>query len=456
MLGGSAVAVAGLLAALALVYSNASGVAAVAEHARTQQMAESALGATAAARNTLGQVLILAAAEVGDPDTLTRWIEEADLMLADLTRRVDDVAATAAGADADVLPALANAVDLTRQTLDLVAAGDTNAAGTLAGDRTGAAYDELTGRLVVVRDTTARAIAAARLEASDVATASRFMVAFFVPALATVGGSIALRRRRRRERLADDLTRERAISRSKDQLIANLSHELRTPLTGIYTSALAIDELGDHDPATARELNGMIIDQSADLTRMVEDLLVGAQADAGRLTFSLAAIPVHPEVDAVVREFSRLGTAIAVDVTDEMIHADAGRLRQILRNLVSNAVRHGGPAVSIVGRCHGATYLLAVADDGPGIPVEIEPKLFERFIHEGDRPLIMGSVGLGLAITRVLVEGMGGRIRYERRNGLTIFALALRMTGSEVGRSDQPDHSDLPDRPHPLRAGHAA
>lgn len=423
VLGGVAIAIAGLLAALALVYSNANGVAEVADQARTQQASESALGAAAAARNALGQVLILASGDLTEAATLAAWIDEAGLVLADLDQRIRLLTV-----DADptgVAAAAATALDLSRRTLDLVADGDAEAAGTLATTETADAFDDLTDRLVAVRDAAAGAIASARLEAGDVATASRFMVAFFVPSLAIVAGIIVLRRRRRRERLAADLERERTLSRSKDQLIANLSHELRTPLTGIYTSALAIDELHGADGEIARELNTLIIDQSADLTRMVEDLLVSAQADAGRLAFTIAPTSIGGEVSAVIREFARSGATLEVHVADGLVAADPGRLRQVLRNLISNAVRHGGPTVRIQGAALQDGYLIQVIDDGPGIPAEIEDRLFERFVHQGDRPLIVGSVGLGLAITRVLAEGMGGSIGYRRNAGLTIFSLRL-------------------------------
>jgi signal transduction histidine kinase len=238
-------------------------------------------------------------------------------------------------------------------------------------------------------------------------------------------GIVVARRRRRRDRLAADLERERAVNRSKDQLIANLSHELRTPLTGIYTSALTIEDLGFEDLAVAGELNSMIVDQSADLNRMVEDLLVTAQADAGRLSFDLRETDPASDVASVTRELRRLGKPIAARVVSAPVLADAGRLRQLLRNLVSNAVRHGGDTVEVHGAPTREGYVIRVEDDGPGVPAEIESRLFERFVHQGDRPLIVGSVGLGLSITRVLAEGMGGAITYRRDHGRTVFEVRL-------------------------------
>ncbi len=89
-------------------------------------------------------------------------------------------------------------------------------------------------------------------------------------------------------------------------------------------------------------------------------------------------------------------------------------------------MRHGGPTIRVRGREAGEDYLVQVIDDGDGVPEDLEPRLFERFIHRGDRPLVVGSVGLGLAITKVLAEGMGGTIDYQRHAGRTVFAVRLR------------------------------
>lgn len=422
LLGGVAVALVALLAALALIFTNATGITRIAAASRTQQLAESALGASAAARNALGQALILTATGP-DPVVLAAWLEEARWVLTDLRSRVDAVSAQTGsevvGAAADT--ALVEA----EKVLIVIGAGDASTAGALAVNEATPAFEDLTAGLVVIRDEPARTIAAANLEAGSVATASRFMVALFIPSLALIVGLLVLRRRRRSERMWAELERERSLNRSKDQLLANLSHELRTPLTGIYTSALTIEELGGDDPAIGRELNGLIIDQSADLTRMVEDLLASAQADAGRLTFKLVPTSVRREVEGVIREFSRIPNRVVVKGVETDVLADPGRLRQLLRNLVSNAVRHGGPRIALHGEVSGGWYLLEVWDNGPGVPEDVSQRLFERFVHQGDRPLTVGSVGLGLAICRVLAEGMGGSIGYRRQAAHTVFTVRL-------------------------------
>ena len=159
------------------------------------------------------------------------WLAEARLVLTDLESRVDG-----SSPDSNTPLSAADsffALDLSTQTLDAIAAGDEDAAGVIATEQAAPAYESLTLLLVDVRDDAERTIAAASLEAGSVATASRFMVALFIPSLAVVAVVMVNRRRRRAERLVIDLEKERSLNRSKDQLLANLSHELRTPLTGI-------------------------------------------------------------------------------------------------------------------------------------------------------------------------------------------------------------------------------
>jgi two-component system OmpR family sensor kinase len=108
-----------------------------------------------------------------------------------------------------------------------------------------------------------------------------------------------------------------------------------------------------------------------------------------------------------------------------LINADQLRTRQILRNLLSNARRWGGDNIRVSAQEIGATAVLIVADDGPGVPSDVETRLFTRYIHEGDNPLTAGSIGLGLSVVKILAEGMAGEVRYERSGGWTRFVVEL-------------------------------
>lgn len=422
LVAGVAVAIAGILAALALVHTNATGVAEVADAARAQQAAESALGSVAATRGAIGHVLLLAASDPSD-EAIAAWIGEAEMLISDMVSRVES-AARLPGFSSTQGDEVAAAAASGLEVLDLVAGGNPEAAGTRAASAT-ADFEALEALLVEQRDGAATVIAVAASKAGAVATASRFFVALIVPIAGIVAGLRLIRRRRIREQQALELENERQVNQSKDRLIASLSHELRTPLTGIFTSALALEESGFEDMALSQELNSIIIQQSADLNRMVEDLLASAQAQAGRLIFSSEPVDAERELAAVVEEFRRLGHSVRHYLAPGTITADPVRLRQVMRNLISNALRHGGPNV-VVRSARGAEhYTIEVMDDGPGVAAEVEKRLFEEWVHAGDRPLIVGSVGLGLAITRLLLVGMGGAISYRRQGTLTVFCVEL-------------------------------
>jgi signal transduction histidine kinase len=116
---------------------------------------------------------------------------------------------------------------------------------------------------------------------------------------------------------------------------------------------------------------------------------------------------------------------IVSKLSGELLRADRLRLRQVLRNLLSNALKHGEPPIALTGRVERNRYVLAVTDCGPGVPPELEARLFQRFIHQGRDPLLTGSVGLGLSIARLLVRRMGGNLAYRRSDGLTTFLVEL-------------------------------
>jgi signal transduction histidine kinase len=235
-------------------------------------------------------------------------------------------------------------------------------------------------------------------------------------------------RRRMRERERDMESRleaERALNRAKDEFVAGLSHELRTPLTSIYGFSEVLVETGMIDASTSMDLLGLINHEAAELSRMVEDLLTAARLDAGALTVQLEEVDLATEVEAVVAPFRRTGLDLTVECPQAVVTADPLRLRQIIRNLVSNAQRHGGPNVALVAACHGDHITISVFDDGPGVSSEIEERLFHRFVNSGRRALLAGSVGLGLAVAQELAVGMGTTIEYGRRNGLTFFSVDL-------------------------------
>jgi len=228
------------------------------------------------------------------------------------------------------------------------------------------------------------------------------------------------------------LETEQELGKARDEFVANASHELRTPLTSIFGMAhlLEEDEAVRTSPP-AMEMLSLIISEAHDLNRMVDDLLTTARLDAGALHYQFEDLSVVEEVIAeVVEPMRRAGIGVQVDCAPALVRSDRLRLRQVLRNLLSNAGKYGGPHIRLVGRLVDGWYEARVEDDGEGIPPELEARLFQRFLHKGDVPLVLGSVGLGLSIVRALAEGMGGAVWYERRQGRTCFVVRVPLAAA--------------------------
>ncbi|MEX2278918.1 MAG: HAMP domain-containing sensor histidine kinase [Acidimicrobiia bacterium] len=213
---------------------------------------------------------------------------------------------------------------------------------------------------------------------------------------------------------------------TKDRFVATVSHELRTPLTAVVAFAEMLrDQAGLADEERS-EFVGLIADQSRELSHLIEDLLVFARLDTHDLDVSIRQADLRAEVLAALSPWV-VGRSIEVDYDrlDLTVLADPGRLRQIVRNLVANAVKHGGErigvsAAEVDGQCH-----LVVHDNGPGVPVGSEDRLFEPFSHRPDTTGQSLSAGLGLNVSLRLAGLMGGTLEYRRVDARTEFVLVL-------------------------------
>ena len=216
------------------------------------------------------------------------------------------------------------------------------------------------------------------------------------------------------------------LVRSKDEFVASVSHELRTPLTAVVGLAqelrkswetFATDEIA--------EFIGLIADQSTEVADIVEDLLVAARADIGKVTVRPEAIDVKEQIDGVIAGIGAPDrTRISVDISSTEVWADPTRLRQIIRNLLTNAIRYGGKDVRLSTGVIDGQMELRISDDGPGISPGLEEKIFEPYAraHEpGSQP---NSVGLGLTVSRHLARLMGGNLAYQREP-MSTFVLTL-------------------------------
>lgn len=209
------------------------------------------------------------------------------------------------------------------------------------------------------------------------------------------------------------------VVRAKDEFVANVSHELRTPLTAVIglTSELAAGEsLGAE---MRSEMLQLVADQANEMSNIVEDLLVAARAEVGTIPIGTETVDLLDELQLTVG-----GLGVGVDlptIAPPEVLADPKRVRQILRNLITNAERYGGTSRRVIAGADDGHAWLEVRDDGDGIPDEEASRIFEPYVTTG----VGGSVGLGLSVARQLAELMGGSLEYEYISGESIFRLSL-------------------------------
>jgi PAS domain S-box-containing protein len=226
-----------------------------------------------------------------------------------------------------------------------------------------------------------------------------------------------------------------ALMRSKDELIAAVSHELRTPLTAILGFAEELQS-ADNLPAEERsQLLGLIVEQGRDLSHLVEDLLVASRLETGQLKVAPERISLREQVAQTLRGLQLPeGRSVEPPADDATVCADALRVRQVLRNLLTNAVRYGGARIGIDIEQRGRSVALVVGDDGPGVPAHEQDRIFEPYERAHETPGRPGSIGLGLSVSRQLARLMGGDLHY-RRGTTSAFELVLPAAEPQVVRA---------------------
>jgi signal transduction histidine kinase len=239
--------------------------------------------------------------------------------------------------------------------------------------------------------------------------------------------------------MADDLATRaealRASDRVRRQLLADVSHELTTPVTAMrgYLETLSMPELKLDDATRARYL-AIVSDESNRLERLIGDLLDLARLEGGGGTLRIQQVPVSELFERIVARHERAsqdaGVTIqtTIDPGAESIAADRDRLEQALQNLAANAIRYAprGTAVRLTARPTDAGIALSVADEGPGIPPDHLPHLFDRFYKaDASRAGVSGGSGLGLSIVKAIVERHGGTVSVASRPGQTVFELLV-------------------------------
>jgi signal transduction histidine kinase len=425
---GTAFAIAAI--GLALAFTSASGTRQVANNAGDLHWTNAAIGSAALVRAANAQAVFFAvdrAAGMASADALDRAAGEA----ANALQAFRTVVERAGPLDSELAARLEDYLTKAGRIVELVMAGEVDQALSL-NQSNEVAFAQMESGLRARQQVIQDRIAATQNLASRLASITQFAVTLLIPGGALIAYRFIIRRQLRERRISFEarLKAEQDLNRAKDEFIAGLSHEFRTPLTSIYGFSELLLENGIIDPDSSLELIGLINTESAELSRMVEDLLVAARLEAEALTIQPGALDIRNEIGVVVAPWVRAGRTIQIDVPDTLVWADPLRLRQVVRNLLSNALKHGGDQVGVWGRIEREQLVCSVFDNGQGVPNDIAGKLFERFVHDGRRALLAGSVGLGLNIARSLMLEMEGDLVYERTGGTTWFTFRLPLATS--------------------------
>ncbi len=194
-----------------------------------------------------------------------------------------------------------------------------------------------------------------------------------------------------------------------------LVHDLKNTATVIHAVAAEFQHGCEHlSSDTVQRFARMLSRRTEMLLRLIDDLALLQHLDEGDLDVELRPVALDDLlVESLPRQWRREGCQLTVDVEPgTVVHTDPTRLTQIIDNLVSNALRYGGPNIVIHGRPEGPWVHLHVEDDGPGVPAELAPRIFEPYVRGPDSDQ-QGGKGLGLTIVRGLCELLGGTVTYD-------------------------------------------
>ncbi|WP_432156501.1 ATP-binding protein [Streptomyces sp. bgisy153] len=215
------------------------------------------------------------------------------------------------------------------------------------------------------------------------------------------------------------------------QFVADASHELRTPLASIRGYAELTRRGREEVGPDTRHALGRIESEAGRMTLLVEDLLLLARLDAGR-PLRFEGTDLVPLVVDTVSDARAAGPGhvwrLALPDEPAQVSADAPRLQQVLVNLLANARTHTPPGTTVTARVarRGAWVCVDIEDDGPGVPAELLPHVFERFARgDSSRSRASGSTGLGLAIVQAVAAAHGGAVTVDSVPGRTVFTVHL-------------------------------
>lgn len=247
-----------------------------------------------------------------------------------------------------------------------------------------------------------------------------------------------------------DITERVKVEQMKSEFISTVSHELRTPLTSIRGAlGLIVGGVTGELPPQAKAMVDIAHKNSERLIMLVNDILDIEKIESGKMQFDMKPLELVPLVEQALEVNRAYGDQFNVSFLLEpsqsvvTVNADAGRLMQVMANLLSNAAKFSssGGTVNVTVHCAEKKVRVSVADHGQGIPEEFRGKIFQKFSQaDSSDTRKKGGTGLGLSITKAIVEQMGGEIGFESESGAgTTFFVEL----PEWVEQAQPSSPDL-------------
>jgi two-component system phosphate regulon sensor histidine kinase PhoR len=223
-----------------------------------------------------------------------------------------------------------------------------------------------------------------------------------------------------------DVTELRRLERVRQDFVANVSHEFKTPLTAIQGFAETLLAGALDDPQNNKRFLEIIRDHASRLARLTDDLLKLARIEAGKLEVEFLAVDILDQVERCLEITSlkagRKQIALETNIPPGLppVRGDASLLREVLQNLLDNAVQYSseGGRIQVLATNSSREAVITVADTGIGIPLADQERIFERFYRvDAGRSREAGGTGLGLSIAKHIVEAHGGRLWVESEVG---------------------------------------
>jgi NtrC-family two-component system sensor histidine kinase KinB len=236
-----------------------------------------------------------------------------------------------------------------------------------------------------------------------------------------------------------DVTEFARLDELRSELIGVASHELKTPLTTLHMNLLLLGEQADNLAPRQREMLAAALQGCAELGSTIDELLDVTRIEAGQLRLQLAPVDLPPLLNQVLQslqarfEDAGVRTELVQEGAPTSVHGDAARLRTVFINLLTNALKYSPPGGTVtIGIAPGAsgTVQVSVTDAGPGIPVELRERVFEKFFrvehHQDNQTTQVRGTGIGLYLCRQIITTHGGSIWCEAgETGGARFRLTL-------------------------------